>query len=98
MGARNVMIQYVGDILYLPKFERPVRRIIEQRYDISPSDRQEFKPVQTCKMEVSGTPCEGNTDKTCTACGAYNIGAFYDDMAHISTPKFCPNCGAKAVK
>ena len=46
-----------------------------------------------CEMVTSGTPCEGNTDKACTACGAYNIGEFYDEQSHRSAPKFCPNCG-----
>ena len=51
----------------------------------------------TCKMVVSGTPCNGNTDVACTKCGAYNIGTFYDGNGHRSTPRFCPSCGAKAV-
>lgn len=46
-----------------------------------------------CEMVTSGTPCEGNTDKACTACGAYNIGEFYDGQSHRAVPKFCPNCG-----
>lgn len=53
-----------------------------------------------CEMVTSGTPCEGNTDKTCTLCGAYNIGEYYDGQGHIAAPKFCPECGrqVKAVK
>lgn len=50
-----------------------------------------------CEMVTSGTPSEGNTDKRCTACGAYNIGEYYDGLSHIASPRFCPNCG-RAVK
>lgn len=55
---------------------------------------------EECEMVTSGTPCEGNTDKQCTVCGAYNIGEYYDGQGHIAVPKFCPECGAKvkAVK
>ena len=55
---------------------------------------------ETCEMVPSGTPCEGYTDKCCTACGAYNIGEYYDGLDHAALPKFCPECGArvKAVK
>lgn len=52
----------------------------------------------TCEMVTSGTPCEGNTDKACTKCGAYNIGEFYDGDCHRSTPNYCPNCGRKVVE
>ena len=48
-----------------------------------------------CEMVTSGTPCDGNTDKACTSCGAYNIGEYYDGQGHIAAPKFCPECGAK---
>ena len=48
-----------------------------------------------CEMVTSGTPCEGNTDKACTACGAYNIGEFYDEQSHRAVPNFCPNCGRR---
>lgn len=51
----------------------------------------------TCEMITSGTACKGNTDKRCTACGAYGIGEHYDGDEHIATPKFCPECGAKVV-
>lgn len=51
-----------------------------------------------CEMVTSGTPCEGNTDKRCTACGAYNIGEYYDGLSHIASPKFCPNCGRKVKR
>lgn len=50
-----------------------------------------------CEMVTSGTPCDGNTDKACTSCGAYNIGEYYDGNSHIAVAKFCPECG-KAVK
>jgi len=49
-----------------------------------------------CEMVTSGTPCEGNTDKACTACGAYNIGEFYDGQSHRAAPRYCPNCGKRA--
>lgn len=52
----------------------------------------------TCEMVTSGTACKGNTDKRCTSCGAYGIGEHYDGDEHITTPKFCPECGAKVVK
>ena len=51
----------------------------------------------TCEMVTSGTACKGNTDKRCTACGAYGIGEHYDGDEHIATPKFCPECGAKVM-
>ena len=53
-----------------------------------------------CEMVTSGTPCDGNADKACTLCGAYNIGEYYDGQGHIAAPKFCPECGrrVKAVK
>lgn len=50
-----------------------------------------------CEMVTSGTPCEGNADKACIRCGAYGIGEFYDGDGHISTPRFCPNCGRKVM-
>ena len=50
-----------------------------------------------CEMVTSGTPCDGNADKACTRCGAYGIGEFYDGDGHISTPRFCPNCGRKVM-
>lgn len=52
----------------------------------------------TCEMVTSGTACKGNTDKRCTACGAYGIGEHYDGDEHIATPKFCPECGKKVER
>lgn len=52
----------------------------------------------TCEMVTSGTACKGNTDKKCTACGAYGIGEHYDGDEHIATPKFCPECGKKVQR
>lgn len=51
-----------------------------------------------CEMVTSGIPSEGNTDKRCIACGAYNIGEYYDGLSHIASPRFCPNCGRRVKR
>lgn len=91
MSVRNVMIQYVGDILYLPKFERPVRRIIEQRHDISPFDRQEFRPVKTCRNMAKS---KHGLMFSCSKCGfVISCGLYY-----TGEECYCPKCGARVVQ
>ncbi len=75
---------------------------MEEAADTIISLRDRLQAVElgsgTCEMVTSGTPCDGNTDVACTSCGAYNIGEYYDGHGHRSSPKYCPECGARRVE
>jgi len=47
MSLRNIIVQYVGDTLYLPPLEREVKHIIVGEYD--ERDWEHFEPVVRCR-------------------------------------------------
>lgn len=102
MSLRNMTVQYVGDTLYLPTFERDVKHIVVRNEDVK--DWEHFEPKRTCKpygkwervsqtQEVRHIYCD---------CGEY-LGMDRRDSlpfeieCKADMPNYCPNCGAKVV-
>lgn len=82
MSLRSIIVQYVGDTLYLPPLEREVKHIIVGEYD--ERDWEHFELERTCRNESAD-------GFLCSAC------SFGDFASFKFEPNYCPNCGAKVV-
>ena len=96
MSIRSITVQYVGNVLFLPKLERNVKLIVERNYETADPDKQ-FVMERTCKFVSSKG---SDYPPVCSACG-YELGIYdcewFDDGTYGYGQNYCPNCGAKVV-
>ena len=61
MSIRNITVQYVGDVLFLPKLERDVKLVVERDYGTADPDKrfvmeQSENNRESRWFELFGTP------------------------------------------
>lgn len=92
MSLRNIIVQYVGDTLYLPPLEREVNHIIVSEYDVK--DWEHFEPVRTCKLIRHGS-LANMPSFICWSCSECGFGWHHSE--NDKQFSYCPNCGARVV-
>ena len=53
MSIRSITVQYIGNVLFLPKSERNVKLIVERDYGTADPDKR-FVMERTCEMRKEG--------------------------------------------
>lgn len=90
MSLRDMEVQYVGDTLYLPPFEREVKHIVVRNEDVK--DWEYFEPERTCH-DRNASAREHGAYLFMWRCS--NCDESYDtEMGKLN---FCPNCGARVT-
>ncbi len=89
MPMRNFLVQYVGNVLRLPKFEREVTLIVENL------TWREYAPVETTEFATMRGVMQASYYR-CKRCGMLVPG--FSDTVGTHRPRYCSNCGAKAVE
>lgn len=93
MSIRAITVQYVGNVLFLPKLEREVSLIVERDY--SGNEMRKFCPVRTCTLKHTRSGDDYYCFK-CSNCG-HEVG-LHDINPAKCCYFFCNNCGAKVVE
>lgn len=90
MSVRSMIVEHVGDVLYLPPLGCMVNLIILRKEDVR--DCELFKRERTCHIveESLKLVLSDGTELFENGCSECNCYLDYND-------NYCPNCGAKVV-
>lgn len=97
MSIRSITVQYIGNVLFLPKLERDVKLVVERDYGTADPDKR-FVMERTCRNNKDKWSGLAKYLFVCSECG-WNLTDVGNDAIDISARlmKRCPMCGAKVV-
>lgn len=90
MSLRNIIVQYVGDTLYLPTLEREVKHITVRKPEVNGFEY--FVPERTCYIVKEAHKIVLSDGMELFENGCSECNSYLDD-----DDNYCPNCGAKVV-
>lgn len=93
MSIRSITVQYIGNVLFLPKLERDVKLVVERDYGTADPDKR-FVMERTCQVAASYSPSDMNEQAEWYFAFTCGCELYWDES---EPPNYCPNCGAKVV-